>query len=67
MTSLRRGRVLVKNWHDFERKGMSAGSRVQKNGVPVVERATIKMGAKTTTGRGGRVTGRFSVPQRKGN
>jgi type III restriction enzyme len=54
MTSLRRGRVLVKNWHDFERKGMSAGSRVQKNGVAVVERATIKIGARTTTGRGGR-------------
>jgi hypothetical protein len=54
MPSLRRGRVLVKNWHDFERKGMSAGSRVQKNGVAVVERATIKIGAKTTSGRGGR-------------
>ncbi|HEY8724015.1 MAG TPA: DEAD/DEAH box helicase family protein, partial [Gaiellaceae bacterium] len=54
MPSLRRGRVLVKNWHDFERKGMSAGSRVQKNGVPVVENATIKIGAKTTSGRGGR-------------
>ncbi|HET7129629.1 MAG TPA: hypothetical protein VFJ93_11205 [Gaiellaceae bacterium] len=54
MTSLRRGRVLVKNWHEFERKGMSAGSRVQRNGVPVVERATIKIGAKTTSGRGGR-------------
>ena len=34
MPSLRRGRVLVKNWHEFERKGMSAGSKVQKNGVP---------------------------------
>ena len=31
MSSLRRGRVLVKNWHEFERKGMSAGSKVQKN------------------------------------
>ena len=28
------GRVLVKNWHEFERKGMSAGAKVQKNGVP---------------------------------
>jgi type III restriction enzyme len=54
MASLRRGRVLVKNWHEFERKGMSAGSRVQRNGVPVVERSTIKIGARTTTGRGGR-------------
>src|SRR5262249_11732706 len=33
MTQLRKGRVLVKNWHEFERKGMSAGARVQKNGV----------------------------------
>jgi type III restriction enzyme len=54
MTSLRRGRVLVKNWHEFERKGMSAGARVQKNGVPEVREATIKIGATTTSGRGGR-------------
>jgi type III restriction enzyme len=54
MPSLRRGRVLVKNWHDFERKGMSAGSRVQKNGVAVVDKALIKIGATTTSGRGGR-------------
>jgi type III restriction enzyme len=26
MPALRRGRVLVKNWHEFERKGMSAGA-----------------------------------------
>jgi type III restriction enzyme len=54
MPSLRRGRVLVKNWHDFERKGMSAGSKVQKNGVPELVSATIKIGLKTTSGRGGR-------------
>jgi type III restriction enzyme len=54
MPSLRRGRVLVKNWHDFERKGMSAGSKVQKNGVPELIKATIKIGPKTTSGRGGR-------------
>ncbi len=30
MPTLRRGRVLVKNWHEFERKGMSAGAKVQK-------------------------------------
>ena len=54
MPSLRRGRVLVKNWHEFERKGMSAGAKVQKNGVPELVKETIKIGAKTTTGRGGR-------------
>jgi len=54
MPSLRRGRVLVKNWHEFERKGMSAGAKVQKNGVRETIRATIKIGEKTTSGRGGR-------------
>lgn len=54
LASLRRGRVLVKNWHDFERKGMSAGSKVQRNGVPELLKATIKIGPKTTSGRGGR-------------
>ena len=34
MTTLRRGRVLVKNWHEFERKGMSAGAKVQKQASP---------------------------------
>ena len=33
---------------------MSAGSKVQKNGVPERVTATIKIGQKTTTGRGGR-------------
>ncbi len=32
MPSLRKGRVLIKNWHEFELKGMSAGARVQKQG-----------------------------------
>jgi type III restriction enzyme len=54
MSSLRRGRVLVKNWHEFERKGMSAGSKVQKNGVAELVKTTIKIGAKTTSARGGR-------------
>jgi type III restriction enzyme len=54
MATLRRGRVLVKNWHEFERKGMSAGSKVQKNGQPETIRAKIKLGTKTTSGRGGR-------------
>ena len=54
MTSLRRGRVLVKNWHEFERKGMSAGAKVQRLGQPERITATIKIGPKTTSGRGGR-------------
>ena len=54
MATLRRGRVLVKNWHEFERKGMSAGSKVQRNGVPETIRSKIKIGSKTTSGRGGR-------------
>jgi type III restriction enzyme len=54
MPQLRKGRVLVKNWHEFERKGMSAGAKVQKNGVREVIHSTIKIGAKTTSGRGGR-------------
>jgi type III restriction enzyme len=54
MPMLRRGRVLVKNWHEFERKGMSAGSKVQKHGVPELVKSTVKIGPKTTSGRGGR-------------
>src|SRR5581483_4992211 len=54
MSNLRRGRVLVKNWPEFERKGMSAGAKVQRAGVPEVVRATVKIGPKTTSGRGGR-------------
>ncbi len=55
LPSLRRGRVLVKNWHEFERKGMSAGAKVQKRGVAETFRATIQIGPKTTSGRGRRV------------
>jgi type III restriction enzyme len=55
MPLLRRGRVLVKNWHEFERKGMSAGAKVQKRGVQETFRVTYQIGAKTTSGRGRRV------------
>lgn len=55
LPQLRQGRVLVKNWHEFERKGMSAGAKVQKRGVQEVFRATIKLGPQTTSGRGRRV------------
>jgi type III restriction enzyme len=55
MPLLRKGRVLVKNWHEFERKGMSAGAKVQRRGVAETFRATIQIGPKTTSGRGRRV------------
>lgn len=54
MPSLRKGRVLIKNWHEFELKGMQAGAKVQKRGQQQKVRATVKLGEKTTTGRGGR-------------
>jgi type III restriction enzyme len=54
MPSLRRGRVLIKNWHEFELKGMSAGAKVQKQGRPRTFRSVIKIGERTTSGRGGR-------------
>lgn len=54
MPSLRQGRVLIKNWHEFELKGMSAGARVQKRGRPKTFRSVVKIGDKTMSGRGGR-------------
>lgn len=54
MPALRKGRVLVKNWHEFELKGMQAGAKVQKNGQAKTVRSLVKIGDRTTTGRGGR-------------
>jgi type III restriction enzyme len=54
MPDLRKGRVLVKNWHEFELKGMQAGARVQKHGQEKTVRSVVKIGDRTTTGRGGR-------------
>jgi len=57
MPLLRRGRVLVKNWHVFEPQGMQTGgvsSRVVKAGKEVRVKETIHIGAKTTTARGSR-------------
>ena len=51
MATLRRGRVLVTNWHVFEPK-QSENARVVKTGVPKTEMQRIKIGAKTTTARG---------------
>jgi type III restriction enzyme len=54
MPSLRKGRLLIKNWHEFELKGMSSGARVQKRGTPKTFVSEIKLGERTTSGRGGR-------------
>jgi type III restriction enzyme len=54
MPDLRKGRVLVKNWHEFELKGMSAGAKVQKRGQPKTFTSVVKIGERTTTGRAGR-------------
>jgi len=54
MPNLRRGRVLVKNWNEFEREGMSAGAKVQTAGVAETVTATIK-----TTGPFGEIAARL--------
>jgi type III restriction enzyme len=54
MPSLRKGWVLIKNWHEFELKGMQSGARVQKHGQAKTFRSIVKIGERTTTGRGGR-------------
>ncbi|MGH2555003.1 MAG: restriction endonuclease, partial [Actinomycetota bacterium] len=54
MPSLRQGRVLIKNWHEFELKGLSAGAKVQKQGRPKTFRSVIKIADRTTSGRAGR-------------
>lgn len=65
MTQLRKGRVLVKNWHDFERKGMSAGARVQKNGVRETTRVKYQFGPKTTVARGNHYISREDYERRR--
>jgi type III restriction enzyme len=59
MPQLRGGRVLVKNWNQFELKGMQAGAKVQKRGRAHTIRSTVKIGERTTTGRGGK----YMTPQ----
>ena len=57
MPDLRKGRVLVTNWHVFEPQSVQVGgvaSRVAKAGVPVRVREDIQIGDKTTTARGRR-------------
>jgi type III restriction enzyme len=58
MSLLRRGRVLVTNWHIFERQEVGkvgdTPARVTRRGVPVRTRERIRIGPKTTTARGSR-------------
>ncbi|MFH1490444.1 MAG: type III restriction endonuclease subunit R [Pseudomonadota bacterium] len=55
MPTLSRGKVLVTNWHIFERQTIQVGgvpARVSKIGVPLRTMETITVGQKTTTARG---------------
>jgi type III restriction enzyme len=55
MPELRRGRVIVTNWHVFEQQTSQvggAGARVVKAGRPQVGREVIQIGTKTTSARG---------------
>lgn len=57
MADLRKGRVLVTNWHVFEPQGIQAGgvsSKVVRAGVQKRTREFITIGPKTTTARGKR-------------
>ncbi|WP_204140068.1 BPTD_3080 family restriction endonuclease [Halomicronema sp. CCY15110] len=58
MDSLRRGRVLVTNWHLFERRtpqtAGDAPAKVVQVGVPVQTTEVIRIGDKNTTARGRR-------------
>ncbi|MBC7946079.1 MAG: type II toxin-antitoxin system HicA family toxin [Burkholderiales bacterium] len=57
MPLLAQGRVLIKNWHDFEPRGMNVGgvgAKVSKTGVPLRIRETITIAERTTTARGRR-------------
>jgi type III restriction enzyme len=63
MPGLRTGRVLVKNWNEFELKGMQAGAKVQKRGRPETRQTTIKISEKTTTGRGSRYMTPWALEQ----
>jgi type III restriction enzyme len=55
MPEIRRGRVIVTNWHVFEPQTTQvggAGARVVKAGRPQVGREVIQIGTKTTSARG---------------
>ncbi|MBN2124967.1 MAG: DEAD/DEAH box helicase family protein [Deltaproteobacteria bacterium] len=55
MPSLAQGKVLVTNWHIFERQTIQVGgvpAKVSKIGVPLRTTETITIGPRTTTARG---------------
>jgi type III restriction enzyme len=57
MPYLRRGRVVVTNWHVFERQSSQTGgvsAKVNRQGVPLRTKEIIRIGSKTTTARGSR-------------
>ena len=58
MDKLRQGKVLVNNWHIFEKRSPSTSgddpAKVVKVGVPTITTETIKIGAKNETARGTR-------------
>lgn len=54
MQELKQGRVLVTNWHVFEKQSPQGASRVVKTGVPEIRHETIRIGDKSTTARGSR-------------
>lgn len=57
MQQLSQGRVLVTNWHVFEKQTVQVGgisARVSKAGVPVEDRTRLHIGEQNTTARGKR-------------
>jgi type III restriction enzyme len=54
MVDLKQGRVLVVNWHGFEKQSTQGGARVVRTGVAERRLETIRIAEKTTTARGAR-------------
>ena len=54
MPELKLGRVMVTNWHVFEKQSPQGSSRVVKTGVPQTRQETIRIAEKSTTARGSR-------------
>jgi type III restriction enzyme len=54
MPTLRQGRVLIMNWHNFELQDAQGGAKVVKAGVPYRTKEKLNIAAKTTTARGSR-------------
>jgi type III restriction enzyme len=54
MGDLKQGRVLVLNWHVFEKQSTQNGARVVRAGVAERRRETIRIGERATSARGAR-------------